>query len=219
MGSGINEVREGQYTSGLNKLLQAKKYIPNKAELWNALGMAYFAKKDFVKSEESFKHAMALKPEDNSARSNLGAIYLEQGKLGPAQRELEAVLKDLAFTEQDKTLFNLGLLHDKLGNRLKAADYYARAIKENPNFCQAWMRLSDTQIATGKREDAIQSLRSASNGLCYGNMEAHYQLGVVLAQDRDLDLAKNKFEEILRRFPKSPWAKLSEEKLRTMARK
>ena len=93
MGSGINEVREGQYTSGLNKLLQAKKYIPNKAELWNALGMAYFAKKDFVKSEESFKHAMALKPEDNSARSNLGAIYLEQGKLAQAQREFETVVK------------------------------------------------------------------------------------------------------------------------------
>lgn len=218
LASGTTDLLSQDFTSSLSKLQQAQKYLPKNPEVWNALGLAYFGKRDFKKSEESFRRALTLNPQHNFSRNNLGSLYLEQGKYAQAQREFELVAKDLAFVEQYKTLYNLGVLNAKQGQRLKAEHFYQRSLKENPNFCQAWLKLAELQLELGKREDAVNSLRTGTEGLCYSFTEAHYKLGLLLVRNQELDQARSKFEEIQQRFPNSPWAKLSEQKLRTLTR-
>lgn len=217
--AGNADVMANNFTSALQNLQKAEKYVPKNEDLWIAFGLAYFGKKNFKRSEESFQKALALNPKNNFARNDLGAIYLEQAKYAQAQREFETVLKDLAFSDQYKTLYNLGVIQYKLGKYISAEDYFTRSVKESSSFCLGWTKLSDAQMQLGKREEAIASLRSASSGLCYNNTEAHYHLGLLLTQERQTDKARDKFEEITQRFPNSPWAKLSEDKLRALAHK
>lgn len=211
--SGNEELQSGNTTLALKNLQLANKHLPKNEDVLISLGIAYFRKGDVRAAEASLRKALEMNPENNFARNNLAAIYIETNRLDAAQKEVNIALKDLSFTDQYKVLFNLAVIQEKKGLPLRAEQSLQKSLVENPNFCPGWMKLSELQMRLSKRAEALDSLRSGSNGLCYSNPQTHYQLGLLLQQMNDLTGAQEKFDEVARRFPKSPWAKLATEKL------
>jgi Tfp pilus assembly protein PilF len=178
-----------------------------------SLGIAYFRKGDSKQAEDIFRKILQLNPSNNFARNSLAALYIESKRFVEAEKALEVALKDLSFPDQHKALFNLAIIQEKRGQILRAEKTLQKSLKENPNFCPGWMKLSEIQLRQSKRAEAIDSLQSGSVGLCYSFTQNHYQLGLLHMQMNDNQSAREKFDEIARRFPKTHWAKLANEKL------
>ncbi len=61
----------------------ALKKAPSSARAWNNLGMAYFARDEFERAREAFRHALAIDPRAPRARENLHALQILCGRRCP----------------------------------------------------------------------------------------------------------------------------------------
>ncbi|TMQ17082.1 MAG: tetratricopeptide repeat protein [Deltaproteobacteria bacterium] len=67
-------------------------YLPSDAELWCELGMAYGARRADDQAIAAFDRALALRPQDMTARFQRGQVHARRGDVVNARRDLEAVV-------------------------------------------------------------------------------------------------------------------------------
>lgn len=75
-----------------------------------------------------YRQAVAVSPESTKALMGMGIAHMNAGELEPARQWLE---KAAANLNNSKTLYLLGLVHDKLGNHTQAIDYYRKFVTMN----------------------------------------------------------------------------------------
>ncbi len=110
-------------------------------------------------------------PQSEAAPEELfkaGAIAFQSGKYDEAAKNFEAVLVAQPTGEALETiLFTLGSTYFNQKNLPKAEEYYARCIKEFPdgkNKTKALIAISQIQTQTGRKSEAEQTLKKASEG-------------------------------------------------------
>jgi len=123
--SGVRLLQQGQYARAIEKLKAASELLPQQAQVWNHLGLAYHGANQSENAIFSYQKALELNRDLAAARFNLGSLYLEQNNLKAAINELTtysalqpmspegwrqlatAQLRDRQFDPAEKSLNNL----------------------------------------------------------------------------------------------------------------
>ncbi len=215
-GKGTNQIALGKYTQALKSLLKAHELNPNRADINNNLGMAYYFKNRKQRAISFIQESLRIDPKHTDARLNLATIYTELGRFNEAQMQYNIVLDDLTYEYQHKTYYNLGMLNLKKNNFRKALNYFKQSLNESKNYCPAHFQIGELYYRNRSYKKALESYRSASQGVCYNQPRPLYHQALSYIQLKQYDTAKVKLEEVIERFALTKYQRMANKKLQTV---
>jgi tetratricopeptide (TPR) repeat protein len=124
----------------------------------------------------NYNFGYVTRPPSNTHYSNLGRIYVREGRLDEALTALEKAL--LINPDAFEARTNLGIVYSKKGLIEEAIGEYQKALKINPDYGPAHTNLGNIYGSTGRPDEAMAEFQKAiaSNP---DNAEAHYNLGII----------------------------------------
>jgi Flp pilus assembly protein TadD len=132
---------------------------PGASEVQRALGEAYSQRGD-PRAEQAFRSATALDPGDGRSWNNLGAFYIERGRLKDAE---EAMRQASWLYPRDAFIHNnLAMVLQGLGREDDAAREYEAAVMAAPVLAQPRISLAEILMKRGDRARARALLDEAS---------------------------------------------------------
>ncbi len=136
---------------------------------------------------------------DAGALSDLGNLYLQQGRLDQAEQSLRQAI---SIDPNLPTAHNLlGLTRLRKGDQPGAESAFHEAIRQQPDLAEALTNLGNLLARSGDLRQALFYLRMAVAS-DPNSVEAHFDLGEALAASDSLDLAREQLETALRLNPK-----------------
>lgn len=139
----------------LSLFMQAQMVNPNDPDVHLALGVLYFAIKDFDQAVDCFSKALLIKPDDHYLLNKLGAAYANCGK---SELALEVYPRAVELRPSYvRAWVNIGVAYANLGDFYTAARFYLQALSLNPNPPQVWNYLF-TAFTCLRRFDLIKKL-------------------------------------------------------------
>ena len=210
--------RERNYTAALKALLEAEKIYPNDPQLQNDLGLTYMGKEENGLAVDSFKKAIALKPDFSHAKNNLGTAYLAQKKWDLAIPYFKEVAEDLTYETPHFPLSNLGWAYYNKKDYRLAEQYYLKALKSQPRFILALRGLALTYKETGRISEAIST---TEKGIGYAPQipQLYFDLGELYTVSRKYDKALDAYTKVVTLVPDSPLSEKAEKKMAILRRK
>lgn len=107
------------------------------------------------------------------------AGHLSEGRLRPAEQELQLVLQ--AAPDQPDALHMMGHILCRRGDRDTAIGYLERAVLGNPEDVEIRRTLADTLLLAGRARDAVSVARTALR-MAPDDSALHYELGRALGE-------------------------------------
>jgi tetratricopeptide (TPR) repeat protein len=136
---------------------EAARLNPDYAQAWLELGKTYYAQRDY---EPAISALSQIKPTSAIAREAnfyLGLATYAHGDFAKSESAFEFVAARLPLAE---VYNNLGVVVARR-NQKKAADYFARAIQDDPSDADYHFNMGVTLGQTGDRAGAARELRAA----------------------------------------------------------
>lgn len=111
----------------------AHKLKPEDYDLIVKIGNTYFDARQFEKAEKWYEQALAKKPEDANVRTDLGITFVERAApdYDRAVKEFQTSLQ--TNPKHEPTLFNLGFVYVKKGDKSQAEKILSQLETVNPN--------------------------------------------------------------------------------------
>jgi type IV pilus assembly protein PilF len=155
-------MRQGDYTSALRELINAKEQNPEDPIVYNDLGLCYMARDHMVDAIANFKKAITLKPSYAPARNNLGTAFLAVGEYDNAIEVFKEITQDVLYATPHFPLSNLGTAYFHKGDYENALHYYKEALKIQPDFVNALAGTGRTYLMMNQPRLAIRYLEQAT---------------------------------------------------------
>lgn len=174
-------------------LNQALEIDPNYAPAYNALGYAYYKKKDFGQAAEAYRKFLELSPRDSKARVSLGVIYEELGKADMAEAEYRRAYE---IDGNPEASFGLAKLFLGQKNLSAALEYAEAALAKNGKSVPALNLKGVVLNQMGKYAEALAVFQTAVE-LAPNDQNLKVNLGIALINNREFDRARELFEKIL----------------------
>lgn len=209
---GLSFLGEKNATRALIEFAEAEKLTPDDPELLNQLGLAYYYKKKYDLAEEKYLRAIRLRSHFPEARNNLAVNYLEMKRWDDAVGQLKIVTDDIFFQNQENAVINLGLAYLGKEDYRNAQRVFLGAVNANPQNPLARMNLGRVYLSMGKTEAAVAELKDAL-GIYRDYAMAHYYLGIAYQTQKDVQAARNSFNEVIRIAPYTEMSQLATERL------
>ena len=109
---------------------------------------------------ESFRRALALKPDDDIALGNLARLFLSRGRKNDAEDALRVFETALSRNPKNpQAWFQLAVLSMDVGDADKAKHSFVRAAEENPKMGAAWIGQGALAFAASRLAEAEQMIR------------------------------------------------------------
>lgn len=210
---GTAKLMSQEYPEALDLLMRASEDLPNDTRVHNNLGMAYYFMNRPVTAVQHLQRAIKINPKNSDARNNLASVYFSQGKFEDARKEYLMIQEDLVYRHQYRVKYNLALIYLRQGKRNEAIPLLKQASEERDDYCAANYQLGLLYQQTFNYPQAFEWFQKASAGTCHGEPAPHFQQAEVLAAQNDYERAKLKYEEVLERFPRSPYSAMAQQKL------
>jgi tetratricopeptide (TPR) repeat protein len=172
------------------------------AGAYNTLGVLY-AQADRVSCGiAAFEAALRLGEQNWEAHYNLALVLLRRGDRAHAMHELQTAIQQKP--DSVSSHFALGSVFEdekKLGN---AEEQFRSALKIDPHFAPAAIRLSEVLITEGKPQAAVACLENAVKQLPLDQAEpVQAALGIAYAENGELDKALATLRELVAVQPDS----------------
>jgi Tfp pilus assembly protein PilF len=213
--SATSALNEGDATSAMSYLQEAKKLKKTGFELEYLLSMTFYKKGELDLAIASGKKAVQLAPDFSPAKNALGRFYLEKGNLTAAEPLLKQAAADLTYREAYLAKTNLGVLYGKKKDLAESERWYSKAILDAGNAaCMASYYRGELLLAKNDLEKAHSDFKQASKFGCTGFTDAHLALGKTLMRMKKNDQARAKFVEIQKLFPATDAAKKANQYLK-----
>ena len=212
---GLSSLRDQDPTNALREFMQAAELDPQRADIQDALGQAYYLKKAYPEAEQHFLKAIALEPENGQYENNLAALYLNEQRWDDAIKHFLKAGHNLVFSTPEIALTGAGFANFQKGDNVDAIGLYREAIEANPRYAQAYLRLGETYYAMDKTNLAVEEFNKALE-LAPTYIEAHYRLGLAYLKQRKSKLAEAQFQTVLKAAPDSDFARLSKDYLKLL---
>ena len=193
-------LNEGRPARALTELAKAERALPDDPEVQNAMGLAYWARRDYANAEVRFLKAIKLKPSFSEAWNNLGAFYLSQGRNEEPVKALESALGNIYYSSYEMALSNLGLALYKLGRLPEARSRLEEAIEVNPTQPAVRLNLSLLLFDQGDYRQAKAHVDEALR-IFPAYPRALLQKGKVLNKLGEREGAIEAFQEVWRIAP------------------
>jgi tetratricopeptide (TPR) repeat protein len=176
--AGVALSQAGKHEEAIAKFNEGITASPQCFDCYNNIGYSYTQMKDYDKAEAAYKKASELKPDDAAAYNGLANIYNAQRKF------------DLAAQASAKAT--------ELSTGLSGAGAAGGAGGADALFNQGVILWNGGKIAEAKK--AFEGAIAANPN----HAEAHYQLGMSLVNEGNLQGAATEFETYLRLAPTGP---------------
>ena len=173
---------------------------PRSATTHNVLGVVLDRNGKKEEAFSEFNTAVKLNPNFISARNNLGRMLAERGQTKAAIDQFEKVLK--SDPSHIQALFNLGALYSDAGNFVEAAGYFERARAVQPDDPQLALAYLNVAYRADRRA-AANSVAEWLEGKFAGEPKGLFTLGMILAQNKEYELARRLFEQVNKAMPRT----------------
>ena len=190
----ISLYNERQFIQALEQITALLGRLPNSSFLYNISGVVYKGLGQLDTSIESYKKALALKPDHANAYYNMGNALKERGKLEEA---IEAYNKALVFNPDYADAYN------NIGNALQdqskleeAISAFKRVLSLKPNCAEAYCNIGNVFAAQGDLEEAIIAYRK-SLSINPNSVVAHSHMAAVFADQGKLEEAIEAYSKAL----------------------
>jgi tetratricopeptide (TPR) repeat protein len=173
---------------------------PDYQQALRGLALTLAGSGDLTRAAEVGERAAATDHPDTTVLTNLGSVYLQQGRLDDAKRVLERALTinpDLP----DATVF-LGLLSLRKGDVVRAELLFRSAINMQPDFSEPHNNLASILARQAKYPEAEFHFSKAVEGNPM-DPQVRHNYGVLLANIGSLEKALTELKEAVRLNPKS----------------
>lgn len=140
----------------------------NAQEGYNTLvyeGNAAFNQKNYERASSKFSEAAKLKEKDFTSHYNLGNSLYKRKMYNEARAEFQKA-ENFATTLPDKMAaeYNIGNTFMKTQNPEKAAEYYKKALKQDPNNESAQRNYQIAKLKEKEKNEQKQNGKSGGNG-------------------------------------------------------
>lgn len=198
----LGHIQNQNYPQALRELQIAEQLNPNHPYVQSNLGLVYILRDRNDLAEKFLKKSIQLKPDFTEAKNNLAHAYIELGRNSEAEALLKDVVSDFTFVDYPTAYINYANLEFNRQKYTEAIIYAKKAIEGNNSNCFAWLYLGRSYLELNQYTAALAALEKAS-GLCLavGTDSAHYYTAIALYRNKHKDLAKKKFQELIRLFP------------------
>jgi tetratricopeptide (TPR) repeat protein len=195
-------VSEGKVTQARDLVGRQVSMNPQDPKLHNLLGQVLMQGRNFTEAEAAFKKAMVLDETMLSTYANLGDLYVRQGKVEQAIKELETILAK--SPRQPGVLTILGILHEQQKNLPRATARYEEALSVDANFAPAANNLAYILIEHGG--DKERALAYAETAWKVSPKDPHIAdtLGWVYFHREMYAKAASVLKEAVNSLPESP---------------
>lgn len=120
-------------------LERSLRMMPQDAETWVNLGKIRIATGEYTRGEECFRRAVALQPQAAAAHEGLGFALLMQRRVDEAEPALIEAVR--CAPTLSSPLNNLGALYAEMGDSVRAAEVFRKAIELAPDDATGWSAL------------------------------------------------------------------------------
>ena len=134
--------------------------VPKLTRLNVAIARSHRAKKDYKTAAEWYEKAIAADANDNSGRTELAMMYMEQGQLDVAREKLLAVAENVGATRE--VFYSLGEIERARDKADDAGKWYQRAADTDATWAKPHVGLALVAIQKGDIPTAIKHLEKAS---------------------------------------------------------
>ncbi|HEY4839618.1 MAG TPA: tetratricopeptide repeat protein [Candidatus Acidoferrales bacterium] len=190
----------GDLAGAIRELREAKRIDPARLDVRNDLAAALSAQ-DHEAARKEFEELIAMAPEFELARLNLGSVYLHDGDYQKAEKEYRTA-EELDPSDANAFAGDGGALEHQ-GKFQDAISQYRLAEKLDCNCGIIYVGLGRIFLETKDYPGAIRELRKGVN-VDPANWEVHSLLAEALADTADLDGAIGEARESIRVQPANP---------------
>ena len=209
---GLSNFTEGNYTTALVELTEAEKLTPDDPDVLYYLARAYFEKRKYEIAEQKYLKSLSLKPNNSTARNDLGVNYLEMKRWDDAIIQFKIVAEDIFYQNQESANINLGIAYFNKGDYPRALSVLRSVVGSNPreprarlNLGKVYFSMDKVDLAIGEYKKAIELNKNYAN--------AYYNLGLANLKQKDNGAAATAFREVIRIAPDSELGQLAREYL------
>ncbi|MCD4689459.1 MAG: tetratricopeptide repeat protein [Desulfuromonadaceae bacterium] len=206
---GVSYLQEGDASRALQEFHMAHKADAHSVDILVGLGRAYQLKGAFAEAEGYYLRALQLRPDDSLIENNLGDLYLNMQRLDDAIHYFGKAASNLMFTSSEVSFTGLGYANFQKREYLEATNAYRKALRQNPRYDEAHLRLGETYYAMGKTDRALGEFQQALK-LNGNNIRTHFQLGLAHMKADSPTEAVQYFRNVLKLSPSSELAEQAE---------
>ena len=180
-------LRNNDWKDSKSLALATIKTSPYSVRPYNDLGGVYFMEKNIEKAKEYYQKALEVNPSSNTAMSNLGLIYLQNGLPEFAVKTAEEITG--LDSEPYQQPFNQGTnAFQNKQNRL-ALYYFSQALAVNPSFVEAIDAAGIVYLKENEIDFAIQQFKKSLK-IQPNREESLYMLGFAEYKKKNFQVAK-----------------------------
>ena len=169
--------------------------------------MAFLFKKRPGDAIKHLKTAIDLNKYNSDARNNLASIYYQQKKYDSALKEYKQIVQHLTYSRQYRTYYNMALIYNKKEENDLVAEYLNKSLEEKNDYCPAHYQLGKHYLKNKRLNLALDHFHQSSLGTCLNNPAPYFWKAKTLASQKRYFKAKQKFKELIKKFPKSGYSK------------
>lgn len=192
---GLIAQQNGDVREAYREFEQALQADPGNAEVHQSIGILLHL--SFGRPAEAERHylrALELKPGYSEAKTNLGNVYLDQGRYDDAIRLYREALADMLYPTPFIAQGNLGWALYKKGQLQQALAAIRGAVAQNPRFCLGYRNLGIIHEETGDGREACRQY-ARFRETCPEAADAWRREGVCQARSGQVDEARNSFAQ------------------------
>ena len=171
-------------------------------EVWLALGMLLHFEQKPLEAENALKKALAFRPEDREAESELALVYDEMGRFEEEIRLLTGFLKK--WPQDDYSLFSqLARVYAHLGRFSEAKETFVQARKLNGESAAAYINEGYFHLQVGESAQAKEAFESAI-ALDTASPQGYHHMGTYFSDHQQLPEAEKYYRQALKIMEASP---------------
>jgi Tfp pilus assembly protein PilF len=156
---GLSLVATGRFTEGLPPLYRSIALCPENYFAWYYLGHAYRMMGREDSAMVAFSHAIRHKVSIHMAYEERGDIHFARGRFPEARTDYEQAFHH--SDARDGVSYKLGETCIELRDWDQAMHWYQQAVRYNPGYAQAWLRIGHLYDHFGQPEEAANNYRKA----------------------------------------------------------
>ena len=166
-------------------------------------------RKDIPAAVAVFTQAAGMDPDCCEAHEGLATCAYMSGDYAEAIAEFQKLT--LLQPMESRYYTNLGAIHNRIGEHMKACDFLRKAIQRNKKSAEAFYNLGIAQRKLKQNSMAVSAYKEAIK-LDPGMVEAHQNLGNVYADMGNVQMAIANFKKALELRPDFEKARVGLEK-------
>ncbi len=157
--AGNNALQAGNFRNAIELYEKAAQKEPKHKFVWNNLGRAHFALRQYEPAIAAFNKQIELNPYDEWVYNNVGRVYWQQQKYAEAAA---AFNKQIEVNPLDRWAHaNLGVMYREQKKYAEAVESLERAITLTPEDSLLHVNLGQALLNLGEKDKAIESFDKA----------------------------------------------------------